>query len=190
MTKIIKSLSIYVAGQDEEEGTIRLFKAYDESGKVLNEIHYDGSGEPVHEIEFTYNQQGHEVENKTIYDDERWESRKSEVDSLGRLSASWLEYPDGSKTEVKEYYWNEVGDTLTVKSKDDEGETIGVEVFIYNSNKDLIEERYLDEANEVIEQYTYTYDTANRLVKKVGEFGGFETVETFEYQFDGENRML
>jgi len=185
----VKKLEKFIVFADENDQVKHQHKSFlqefDDQGNVIREVDYAPDGSVDNAAGYKYDDKNRLIEEVHYYEDEVSEVIRYKLDENGKRTEVETTYADASKS-VKKIVRD--GNTITVKTFDEDGDTEEEDRIKYDSQGRVIEEIQLDEDGKTVTRSVYEYNEKGKLLTKTdyeGE-GGLFIKTTLEYD-DREN---
>ncbi|MFC2106726.1 hypothetical protein ACFLRY_00175 [Bacteroidota bacterium] len=208
MSKKVKSLIIrkfdYIVDEKgnaeiEEEGIVHSQTNYDEEGRILEELKFDGLGGIQEHYKKEYLQDGRIFKEISFdeNDDILEEFEYSYED--GKLNQITISYQDGS-VDTENYIYDNDGKLLEKNLVTDEGDIESKSLFVYVDDK-LVEEKSFGEEGELIMEKKMKYNEKGLLIDEqfsnAEEGEGFRIINIYDEKgnlvgvkrYDGEDQL-
>ena len=132
---------------------------FDEEGRTLSEMKFEGSGGIEQHYEYDYNEKGVRTADRSFDENgELVDDMEYSVDHKGKTLFAYKKYLDGSKDTIT-YRYDEADNLIEKELRSDEDELEYVEKFKFEGNNEILHELW-DEENELVYRKETTYNEA------------------------------
>jgi antitoxin component YwqK of YwqJK toxin-antitoxin module len=195
----IKSITVYkkdymqpgmLDNPEQNEGVISSFTAYDNAGKICEEVSYHPDGSIEHKSLFKHDERGNLIEELFIgLEGEIEEKRSYEYDAEGKRIKEFYYYLDESFDTIH-YEYDNNGKLIAKETVNSDEEPENKEIFEYAGDL-LIRDAVYDFEKKLLSENSYEYDEKGNITEhqKKDSIEGSYVRMAFEYDENGKRNL-
>ncbi|MFT5165978.1 MAG: hypothetical protein ACI8P3_001209 [Saprospiraceae bacterium] len=186
----IKSITTYVAGDQEGEKILTVYEDRDQLGNIVLLKHFNEDGDLENKTDYEFDEKGR------VIVEEQYSTGKSpdqviriEYNESGKAHQVTLEFADGS-VSYKKYSRDEAEKSTTIDIVDQDGEVEGKEFRRFDGEDRVLKEVIYSDSGEVETKAEFEYNDYGEITESVRvDEEGFETVRFYDYHRDDKARV-
>jgi hypothetical protein len=181
----IKSITTFVAGDQEGEKIISVYEERDQLGNITALKHFNHEGELENKTIYAFDEKGRVIVEEqystgTLPD----QVIKIEYNESGKAQQVVIAFADGSSS-LKKYSRDEAEKSTTIDIVDQDGEVEGKEFRRFDGEDRVLEEIIYNDAGEIETKGEFEYNDYGEITESVRlDVEGYETVRFYDYHRD------
>lgn len=157
----------------------------DSNYRVIDEIEFNASGDPIHRLTYRYSTHDN-ISERIEFDASNNLTERYFYNEKGVYSSSTIEFGDGSKTIIN-YAYTDLGNSKMATLTDENGVILGYETSVRDNQGRIISEFESDANHEEVFKIDRVFDDKGNLTREIQFSNGeIDFVTTNFYNKDGE----